>query len=269
MPNNSNKQPTSSATETILAQHADAIRARGKRVIGDIIEIGRRLTEAKKIAGHGKWSPWLDREFGWTDDTALNFMRCHEMAKNRNFRDLSLPISGLYLLAAPSTPDKARAAVIERAQNGERLSVKDVRSQIDEAREKQTAEPAQAEGGFPIYGPCAGGRVVTERTSIKAKADHADVKQPMPDVRAAADRAEAQISASADAVLRDVQFRETCSDIARIIEAQAGCLSGDARTLFLVSLLACLERLLDTDATGVGAEPVDDDLAIPACLRRT
>ena len=53
-------------------------------------------------------------------------------------------------------------------------------------------EPAQAEGAFPIYGSCAGGRVVTERTSTKAKADRAAVKQPtpMPDVTAAADRAE-------------------------------------------------------------------------------
>jgi hypothetical protein len=53
-------------------------------------------------------------------------------------------------------------------------------------------EPAQAEGGFLIYDSCAGGRVVTERSSIKAKADRAAIKQPkpMPDVRAAADRAE-------------------------------------------------------------------------------
>ena len=51
--------------ETVLAQNAEAIRALGKRVIGDIIEIGRRLTEAKKIVGHGNWLPWLDREFGW------------------------------------------------------------------------------------------------------------------------------------------------------------------------------------------------------------
>jgi len=31
----------------------------------------------KAIAGHGNWYSWLEREFGWTDDTALNFMRVH------------------------------------------------------------------------------------------------------------------------------------------------------------------------------------------------
>ena len=33
-----------------------------------------RLTrDAKERCGHGKWLAWLEREFGWTDDTALRF----------------------------------------------------------------------------------------------------------------------------------------------------------------------------------------------------
>jgi hypothetical protein len=52
------------------------------------------------------WLPWLDREFGWDERTALNFMRVHQLVgKNEKFSDLSLPVSGLYLLAAPSTPE--------------------------------------------------------------------------------------------------------------------------------------------------------------------
>jgi hypothetical protein len=35
-------------------------------------------------------------------------MRVHELhRKNANFANLGLPVSALYLLAAPSTPDKA------------------------------------------------------------------------------------------------------------------------------------------------------------------
>jgi DUF3102 family protein len=136
------KQPATEP-EIILAQNADAIRVLGKRVIGDIIEIGRLLTEAKQIAGHGNWLPWLEREFGWTDRTAENFINVHKLAaKSENFSDLSLPVSGLYMLAAPGTPEEVREAVMERAQSGERLSVKDVRKQIDEAREKHAPETA-------------------------------------------------------------------------------------------------------------------------------
>jgi hypothetical protein len=130
-------------TETILAQNAEVIRALGKRVVGDIIEIGRRLSESKKLCGHGNWLPWLNREFGWGDDTALRFMQVSELSKSRNLRDLNLPISGLYLLAAPSTPEEAQQQVIERAENGERLSVSDVKELIEEARNKQEMETAE------------------------------------------------------------------------------------------------------------------------------
>jgi hypothetical protein len=42
-------------------------------------------------------------------------MQVHEMVKSQKFGDLDIPVSGLYLLAAPSTPEEARADVIERA----------------------------------------------------------------------------------------------------------------------------------------------------------
>jgi Protein of unknown function (DUF3102) len=128
-----------------LAEHAAVIRALGKRVIGDVIEIGRRLTEAK-IAGHGNWLPWLEREFGWSDDTALNYMNLAEMAKSRTVRDLSLPIKSLYLIAKPSTPDEARTEVIKRVESGEKLSVKDVQAIVDntKGRKQPTSKPKPA-----------------------------------------------------------------------------------------------------------------------------
>src|ERR1700704_5161966 len=61
-------------------------------VVGDIIEIGRRLSAAKGIAGHGGWLPWLEREFGWSDDTAINYMNVAALdTKSRTVRDLDLP----------------------------------------------------------------------------------------------------------------------------------------------------------------------------------
>jgi hypothetical protein len=121
-------------TEIVLAEHAAVIRGLGKRVVADIIEIGRRLTDAKKIAGHGNWLPWLEREFGWSRQTADNFINVYEAnGKVPNFGNLNLPLSGLYLLAKPSTPDEARAEVIERAEAGEHLSVADVQRIVDDA----------------------------------------------------------------------------------------------------------------------------------------
>jgi hypothetical protein len=120
----------STSAGTALRLHADAIRELGKRTVEHIIEIGHHLTEAQKIAGHGNWLPWLDREFGWKEDTARRFMRVFELSKSRKLLDLNVPVSALYLLAAPSTPEKARDAVLERAEAGGPVSVADVKATI-------------------------------------------------------------------------------------------------------------------------------------------
>jgi hypothetical protein len=130
-----------SSDDLILAQNAEVIRALGKRVVGDIIEIGRRLTDAKQIAGHGNWLPWLEREFGWGEITALNYMRVHAWAlKSSTVEDLDLPMRSLYLLAAPSTSEEVRDQVVARAENGETLSVADVQRIVDEARKGDIAK---------------------------------------------------------------------------------------------------------------------------------
>jgi N6-adenosine-specific RNA methylase IME4 len=127
-----------------LAEHAAVIRALGKRVVGDVIEIGRRLVECKRIAGHGGWGPWLQREFGWEETTALRFMRVFELQlKSGNLQDLDVPVSGLYLLAAPSTPDEARTEVIERAENGEHFTHAQVKEIIVARGEREILRKAQ------------------------------------------------------------------------------------------------------------------------------
>jgi hypothetical protein len=100
-----------------LAEHAAEIRRLHKRVIADVIEIGRRLTECKKIVGHGAWLPWLTREFSWSDRTARNFMQLFELSKLETVSNLKVPLRVLYLLAAPSTPPEARTEILECAKS--------------------------------------------------------------------------------------------------------------------------------------------------------
>jgi len=136
----------------IIAEHAEAIRSLGKRVVADVIEIGRRLTECKKLLGHGNWLPWLNREFGWSEDTALNFMRVDGFAKSRKFRDLNLPVSSLYLLAAPSTSPEVRDEIIERAGSGEKVPHSQVVERVRQAKPKSkppAAEHREQHGGPP------------------------------------------------------------------------------------------------------------------------
>ena len=122
-----------------LDEHTAVIRNLGKRVVDDVIEIGRRLTECRKIVGHGNWLPWLEREFGWSDRTALNFTQVYEMSvKSETISDLKLPLSVLYRLAAPQA-EEARKEVTERAEAGEKIFQADV---IEAITRRKASPPA-------------------------------------------------------------------------------------------------------------------------------
>jgi hypothetical protein len=130
--------------DPVLAEHANVIRKLGKRVKEDVIEIGRRLKECKQLAGRGNWAAWLEREFGWSERTAQRYMQLYEFTQEEFKYDklsvLELPLSGLYLLAAPSTADEACNDIIQRAAAGEAISLAIVRDTI--SRKKRETEPA-------------------------------------------------------------------------------------------------------------------------------
>jgi hypothetical protein len=135
----------------VLAEHAESIRALRSRIVSDVAEIGCRLTQVKVIVGHGNWLPWLDREFGWSEDTAERFIRVHEfvegLSNSASVRNLilTLPVSAVYLLAAPSTPVEARDAIIERAEAGEPVSVADVKHAIGHFKSDRKAPGPKGE----------------------------------------------------------------------------------------------------------------------------
>jgi hypothetical protein len=154
--------------DPILADHVSAIRVLGKRVVGDIIEIGRRLIEAKRIVGHGNWLTWLEREFGWSDDTAERFMAINRLqGKIPQLAEYELPVSGLYLLARPTTPLEARDEVIERAEAGEKLTHAQIKQTIDTA--KQARKPRKDDPAVPETARKEVPTVVTERDAIIAE----------------------------------------------------------------------------------------------------
>jgi Protein of unknown function (DUF3102) len=127
--------------ETVLAENVASIRQLSKRVIGDVIEIGRRLSDCKTLLGHGKWLSWIESEFSWTDRKARNFIAAYEFARSKSEKisDLGIDVSSLYLLAAPSTPEKARVEVLRGAEAEGTLPHAEVKRIIGEARGREVA----------------------------------------------------------------------------------------------------------------------------------
>ena len=122
-----------------LAEHAESIRKLSRRVIADVIEIGRRLSECKRLLGHGNWLPWLRQEFSWSERTARNFIAVYELSQSEsaNFADLAIDVSSLYLIAAPSTPERVRHELLGELSKGEALPHAEIKRSVEEAKETQ------------------------------------------------------------------------------------------------------------------------------------
>jgi hypothetical protein len=249
-----------------LAEHAAAIRALGKRVVGDVIEIGRRLADCKARVGHGGWLPWLHREFGWDERTAQRYVSIHEMAgKYDNLSDLNVPVSSLYLLAAPSTPDEARATVIERAETGESMPVEEVKRTIKEARQ---SEADQAEGVPAKARPktSTGARSGTARPRSMRSCSRKQSRDVPLDSLAysnvpATRRTDFILAIGYEAWWGDApkEFREKARSADNTIRVDVQQVPSEVRTL-----------KLSTPPAPVSEEDraADDPMAIPAALRR-
>lgn len=61
-----------------LDQLAVEIRFYSQQTAQSIIEVGKRLVEAKKQVPHGEWGKWLETQVSFTERTARRFMQCAE-----------------------------------------------------------------------------------------------------------------------------------------------------------------------------------------------
>jgi hypothetical protein len=131
---------TGDLSTDVLARHAEAIRASLRRTFQDLVEIGSHLTEVRELFAPSDWKAWLEKEFGWSRQTADNLMNLYEMAANCQRvgnLSLNLPLRSLYLLAQPSTPEEAREEIIDRVESGEELSHTEVKETVTEAKLKE------------------------------------------------------------------------------------------------------------------------------------
>jgi hypothetical protein len=66
----------------------------------NVFAIGDLLIEACESCGHGKWLPWVQKEFAWSADTAERYVKVARLGtKFRKLRNLQLGKTTLYTLA--------------------------------------------------------------------------------------------------------------------------------------------------------------------------
>lgn len=106
------------------------------------IDIGRELLAIKDALPHGRFLPWVEAEFGYSRRTATNMMAVASTFGDTWESVSHLPATVLYQLAAPSTPDAVREAVV-RSESGKLADPAAVKRAIAKARNPDKARIAE------------------------------------------------------------------------------------------------------------------------------
>lgn len=122
-----------------------------KRQAGSaILEIGKRLVEAKGQLSHGEWLPWLEEKVAFSERSAQQYMRLwKEYGKSALSADLSIS-KALVLLALPES-EREDFAAEKHTVNGEKktvssMTVKELEKVIAERNAvREEAEKAAAD----------------------------------------------------------------------------------------------------------------------------
>jgi DNA N-6-adenine-methyltransferase (Dam)/Protein of unknown function (DUF3102) len=102
-------------TAAFILQKTGQIHSLMKRTAQEIVEVGKYLLEVKERLPHGQFILWIQAEFGMSDRHARNFMHVASRFSDKTEIISDFPITILYELASPSTPE----SVIELVRTGE------------------------------------------------------------------------------------------------------------------------------------------------------
>ncbi len=129
---------------SIVQQRTGEIKERLRRTAQDIWEVGQKLIEVRLQLQHGQFEGWLSAEFGWSRRTAYNFINVYEaFSESANFAQLDIATSALYKLAAPSTPKSIRQHFLDKAQQGDKITHKEISQALRETKSSNLADKAQ------------------------------------------------------------------------------------------------------------------------------
>ena len=134
----------------LVMQRTGEIQERLQRSAQDIWEIGQRLGDVRDELKHGQFESWLKAEFGWSRRTAYNFIKVYEAFGERaKLAQINISASALYILAAPSTPQKVREEYLLKAKEGEKITHKELRSQIEQKKHESNSLEVELEDDTP------------------------------------------------------------------------------------------------------------------------
>jgi hypothetical protein len=130
---------TIDASTAQMAQSAAVdIKQSMQRTLKEIIFIGGKLVEVQNTLKSKGFQEWLHEEFTWSKSQAYNFINAYERFGNHpNLEQLDIAVSAINLLAAPNTPNDVVDDMIQRAEQGEKITHKKAKHELDQHKKKR------------------------------------------------------------------------------------------------------------------------------------
>lgn len=108
----------------------------------NIIEVGKRLIQAKSLVNHGHWQNWLEKNFQLSQASATRFMNCAERFGNLTTLQGLKSSQMIALLSLPSA-EETEKFIAEKAAEGKavaEMTIKELREEIAEHKKKIAAK---------------------------------------------------------------------------------------------------------------------------------
>src|SRR5271169_6210004 len=147
--------PASVDEQAILDVAENKIRDHARLAVKNVVAIGETLVEVKSRVQPGRYTEFVTQRLGWNERTTRRFIAVYQMFctlpttqsldcktdKSSALDQLQIPVSALYKLAQPCTPEEVRAQVLEKAAQPRGVSLKETVDIIRESRQLAASTP--------------------------------------------------------------------------------------------------------------------------------
>jgi hypothetical protein len=183
----------------VIETYTADIKALVGRTAYNVVLIGEKLIEVKKLLEHGEWETWLKDNFDWTASTAVRMMQVARRLKSRTVQDLPIATGALYLLAEKSTPTAFVETVIDVAKEGTLITQSKAKQMLATYKEGHPT-PSEAESQQAAPQP-----VTTDTAQLEdtPEAHETEPDTPAPPSPPATPTADAEAPVLLDAVDND------------------------------------------------------------------
>lgn len=129
------------STPPTLPQLEKEIKIYLGKTAQNIIEVGKRLTQAKSLVQHGEWRSWLENNFTLDERTAQRFMQISERFSGKSVDvDVFKPSQLTEMLALPDA-EETRSFIEQKAAEGtpvSDMSIKTLRKELKKWKAKKS-----------------------------------------------------------------------------------------------------------------------------------